>query len=161
MTVVQEIKDVARFEHILNVLFKQELGFLLEQLSLTKYLPLKHRIQKHRFAKKDTRPLRVRLVMEELGATFVKLGQLLSLRPDLIPKEYCEEFRKLQDDVAPFPTEEAKKIVEEELKKPINKLFEYFSEKPIASASVSQVHEARLKNGTRVAVKVQRPSIDK
>lgn len=161
MPVIQEIRDVARFEHILNVLFKQELGFFLEQLNLTKYLPLKTRIKKHKFIRKDTKPLRVRLVMEELGATFIKLGQLLSLRPDLIPKEYCDEFRKLQDDVPPFPTSEAKKLVEKELKKPISKLFDYFSEKPVASASVSQVYEARLKNGIRVAVKVQRPNIDK
>jgi len=160
MQVIQEIKDVARFEHILNVLFKQELGFFLEQLNLAKYLPLTQRIKKHKFVQKDTKPQRVRLVMEELGATFVKLGQLLSLRPDLIPKEYCQEFKKLQDDVQPFSSIEARKIVESELNKPISQLFEFFSEKPIASASVSQVHEARLKNGIRVAVKIQRPNID-
>ena len=97
--------------------------------------------------------------MEELGATFIKLGQLLSLRPDLIPKEYCKEFALLQDNIKSIPFSEVKAIVEKELKKPLSELFVYFNETPIASASIGQVHKAKLKNNEIVAVKVQRPNV--
>ena len=159
MGFVQDIKDVGRFEHILNVLFKHELGYLIDQLDLKKYLAINQRLQKDRFKKSDTKPQHVKEILEDLGGSFVKLGQLLSLRPDLIPLEYCKEFSKLTDDVKPFPTPIAKKIIDAEFHKPINKIFSSFSEKPIASASVGQVHEAVLKNGKRVAVKIQRPGI--
>ncbi|MFH1053927.1 MAG: AarF/ABC1/UbiB kinase family protein [Candidatus Woesearchaeota archaeon] len=160
MSLFQEIKDVARFEQILNVLFKHEFGFFIDQLRLKNHLSLHKRLQAHKFSKKNTQPERMKAVLEDLGATFVKLGQLLSLRPDLIPKEYCEQFKTLQDSVKPFPGSIAKKIIEEELKKPIKDIFRDFEETPVASASVAQIHKARLKNGVKVAIKVQRPGID-
>jgi ubiquinone biosynthesis protein len=98
--------------------------------------------------------------MEELSGAFIKLGQLLSLRPDLIPKEYCDEFSKLQDDVAPFNFIYVKRIIEDELKKPLGKIFSSFDKTPIASASIGQVHKAKLISGEVVAVKVQRPRIE-
>ena len=103
----------------------------------------------------------MRKAFERLGPTFVKLGQLLSLRSDLVPQEYCDEFAKLQDRVEPFAFSKVKRIVEEELGKPIHKIFMEFEKTPIAAASVGQVHKARLKSGQWVAVKVQRPSIKK
>jgi ubiquinone biosynthesis protein len=98
-------------------------------------------------------------ILEELGGTYIKLGQLLSIRPDLIELEYCEECQKLQDDVKPFSFEEAKKIIEAEFKKPLDQVYSSFNKVPIAAASIGQVHEAKLKDGERVAVKVQRPNI--
>jgi len=161
MSIIQEIKDVARFEQILNVLFKHELGYFIEQLRLKGHLSLHKRLARHKFVKKDTRPEHVRLVLEDLGATFVKLGQLLSLRPDLIPLDYCNEFRLLQDQVKPFPSKIAKEIIEEDLQRPIKQMFKHFEENPVASASVAQVHIATLMNGEKVAIKVQRPGIKK
>jgi len=97
--------------------------------------------------------------MDELGGAFIKLGQLLSLRYDLLPAEYCDEFSKLQDDVKPFPFKQIKAIVEKDLKKPLNKVFKNFNKDPVAAASIGQVHKAVLQDGTVVAVKVQRPKI--
>ncbi len=160
MGLFQTYQDFRRLQQIANVLFKQELGYFVDKLDLKSHLPFKRRLQITKFAKpKETISKRLRLSMEELGGSFVKLGQLLSLRPDLVPQEYLDEFSKLQDSVKPFPFEVAKIIIESELKKPLNKVFSYFNKVPIASASVGQVHEAILKNGTKVAVKVQRPGI--
>lgn len=142
---------IKRFEQVLSVLAKHELGFFLERSGLKK---------KTFFAKKKTaRPVELRMMFEELGASFIKLGQLLSLRPDLIPKEYCDELAKLQDDCEPIHYHEVEHVIKSELKQPVNKLFKSFEKKPIASASVGQVHVARLKNGKKVAVKVMRPGI--
>lgn len=104
--------------------------------------------------------VRIRLVIEELGPTFIKLAQLLSNRPDLLPESLIKEFEKLQDRVPAFPTITAKHIIEEELGKPIEALFSYFDEQPLGSASIGQVHRARLLNGDDVVVKVQRPKVN-
>ena len=101
--------------------------------------------------------VRLRLLLEELGPTFVKLGQVMSLRSDLLPDEITGELRKLQTQVPPFPGDEAVRIVEAELRRPLSELFARFDRAPVAAASISQVHEAILKNGRRVAVKIQRP----
>ncbi len=97
--------------------------------------------------------------LEMLGPTYVKFGQFLSIRPDLIPPEFCNEFRKLQDKVPPFSYAHVKKELEKELKRDHTEVFSEFDETPVAAASVSQVHRARLRTGEEVAVKVQRPGI--
>lgn len=97
--------------------------------------------------------------MEELGPTFIKFGQILSSRPDLIPPDFYEEFSRLQDKVAPFPYEQVQEIIKKEFGKELNELFLNFSETSFASASIAQVHKAELKSGQEVIVKVRRPNI--
>ncbi len=154
-------RDIRRVKDVVNVLFKQGLGYSIGQMNLTSHLPFRSRIKKEEFEKKKI-PFqeRLRKAMEGLGGTFIKLGQLLSIRPDLVPEEYCEEFAKLQDSVKPFPYNQVKEVIEREFKRPIHKIFAHFEKEPIAAASVGQVHIAKLRSGETVAVKVQRPKID-
>jgi ubiquinone biosynthesis protein len=105
-------------------------------------------------------PPRIRALMEDLGPTFIKMGQLLATRPDLVPKPFVEEFRKFYDRTTPTPYPEVKALVEGELGKPLKEVFAGFAEEPIASASVGQVHAATLRTGEKVAVKVQHPGIE-
>ncbi len=106
-------------------------------------------------------PRRIRLVLEELGPSFVKLGQLMSTRADIFPPEYIEEFKKLQDSVPGIPFQEVKGVVERELERPLEKIFAHFDPEPLAAASVGQVHKGRLFTGEEVAVKIIRPNIQK
>ena len=105
--------------------------------------------------------VRIRLALEDLGPIFVKFGQMLSTRPDLLPTDVAEELSKLQDEVPPFDGEKARQIVVEALGAPVEKIFAHFDEKPLASASIAQVHPATLKDGREVVVKVLRPNVEK
>src|SRR5690606_9645154 len=98
---------------------------------------------------------------KQMGPTYIKLGQLLSTRPDLLPDNYLEALSSLQDDLPTIPYEEVRELVEEELGTRISKAFNSFEEEPLASASIGQVHVAELRSGKKVAVKVQRPGIRK
>ena len=109
---------------------------------------------------KQTRAVRIRLMLEELGPIYVKLGQILSTRRDLIPEDIADEFAKLQDNVAPFPGDIARKIIEDAYGCKIDDVFLKFNETPLASASVAQVHSATLKDGRDFIVKVIRPGIE-
>lgn len=102
---------------------------------------------------------KMRLVCEELGPTFVKFGQILSNRPDLLPAELIKELEKLQDSVAPITGAQARQVIETELKRSVNDLFAWFEPEAFASASMAQVHRATLKTGEKVVIKVQRPGI--
>ncbi len=104
-------------------------------------------------------PRRIRLVLEELGPTFVKLGQMMSSRADIFPPDYIREFKKLQDQVPPAPFPEVRRLVEEQLQRSIEEVFLEFDPKPLAAASVAQVHLARLSDCGEVAVKIIRPGI--
>ena len=106
-------------------------------------------------------PERLRSALEELGPSFIKLGQLMSTRADVFPPAYIDEFRKLQDSVAPFPFRQARRVVETELKRPLQEVFADFEPDPQGAASVAQVHKARLYSGDQVAVKIIRPGIDR
>jgi len=104
--------------------------------------------------------VRVRMVLEELGATFVKLGQVLSTRPDLLPADFIKELSKLQDRVEPVPFSDIKSVIEQDLGRTIEEAFSFFDCTPLASASIAQTHRATLHDGTRVVVKVCRPGIE-
>lgn len=157
-------RHLNRYRQILAVLFKYGFGDLVDVLKIEQYLEIglqmisrKRREQVERLA----RPERLRMALEELGPTFIKLGQMLSTRPDLIAVEFIEELSKLQDRVPPFSHTEVAKIIESELGGPPKDMFEHFEEGPLAAASIGQVHRARLKDGEEVVVKVQRPGIRK
>jgi ubiquinone biosynthesis protein len=115
----------------------------------------------HWFVRKTPRAVRVRKTLEDLGPIFVKFGQILSTRQDLLPDDIAEELARLQDRVAPFPGEQARKIVELAFQQPIDHIFHRFDEHPLASASIAQVHAATLKSGEDVVVKVLRPGVEK
>src|SRR3989338_2914607 len=156
--IIKEVRDINRFNQILLVLFEEGFDLLLSKINLRQYLPIAKRFK----PKKDSElkhEVRLRKTLERLGPTFIKFGQLLSVRPDLVPREYSKELEKLQDSVPEFHFSEARGIVEKEFGKSIEKLFLHFEKKPIASASISQVHKAILKNGDKVSVKVQRPNV--
>ena len=154
------MRDIKRLNQILLVLFEEGFGLMLDRIKLRQHVPVAKRLKSKLRKDEEKKPeVRLRKTLERLGPTFIKFGQLLSVRPDLIPKEYSKELEKLQDKVPEFPFGEVKAIVEKEFGKNIEHLFLHFEKKPIASASISQVHKAVLKNGDKVAVKVQRPNV--
>ena len=156
-------RHLNRYHRILRVLFKYGFNDLVDRLHIDQYLESglqminrKPREQVVRLS----RPERLRMVFEELGPTFIKLGQLLSTRPDLIPADFLDELAKLQDDIPPFSLEEVNTIFQEELGRAPEEIFHYFDTEPLAAASIGQVHRARLDSGAEVVVKVQRPGIE-
>lgn len=156
-------RHLNRYHRILRVLFKYGFNDLVDRLHIDQYLESGLRMINRKPQKQIarlSRPERLRLVFEELGPTFIKLGQLLSTRPDLIPAEYLDELAKLQDDIPPFSVEEVRKIFTEELGRLPDDLFHYFDSEPLAAASIGQVHRARLDSGAEVVIKVQRPGIE-
>ncbi len=157
-------RNLNRYRQILAVLFKYGFGDLIELLKIEQYIEVGLQlISKNRRNRieKLSRAERVRMAFEELGPTYVKLGQVLSTRPDLVPVDFTNELSKLQDEVPPFAFSEAKETIEAEFGSPLEELFDFFDELPFASASIGQVHKAGLKDGEMVAVKVQRPGIKK
>jgi ubiquinone biosynthesis protein len=157
-------RNLNRYRQILAVLFKYGFGDLIELLKIEQYIEVGLQlISKNRRSRieKLSRAERVRMAFEELGPTYIKLGQVLSTRPDLVPVDFTNELSKLQDNVPSFAFSAAKRIIETEFGSPLEELFDFFDEAPFASASIGQVHKAGLKDGETVAVKVQRPSIKK
>ncbi|HKP96375.1 MAG TPA: AarF/UbiB family protein [Fibrobacteria bacterium] len=156
-------RNVNRFREILSVFVKHGFGDLSDKLHLDKYLDLGSkyfRLPPRVVAPQLTRPERFRMALEELGPTFIKLGQMVGNRPDLLAPDWAAELEKLQDSVPPFPTLEAKAVVSSQFGKPVDALFRLFGEAPIASASMAQVYKAELHTGEKVAIKVQRPGIE-
>jgi ubiquinone biosynthesis protein len=146
----------SRLTNVIRVLAKHHLGGALVTFGFAHYLPV--------FSRKKGQlppdlPKHLREAFEELGGAYIKLGQLLSMRPDLVPPQFCEEFSKLLDDVPPEPIETILETIEKEFKKPANTLFSHIDPRPIGSASVAQVYKARTKTGNAAAIKVQRPNI--
>ncbi|MDY6954943.1 MAG: AarF/ABC1/UbiB kinase family protein, partial [Thermodesulfobacteriota bacterium] len=157
-------RHLNRYRQIVSVLIKYGFDDLIDTLKIEQYFEMglgmisrKERPPVERF----TRAERIRMALEELGPTFVKLGQILATRPDLVSAEFVQEFEKLQDHVPPFAYEEVREIIEKELGQNVEGLFESLDEEPLAAASIGQVHRARLKDGEEVVVKIQRPGIRK
>ncbi|CAG1770260.1 hypothetical protein BAC3_00912, partial [uncultured bacterium] len=150
---------------ILRILTKHGFGFAIQQLHLEDHV-IGRGIIKTRILRRFTEPLesravRLRKVLEELGPTFIKFGQILSVRPDLVPLDLCNELSKLQDHVPPFGYDDARKQIKESLGEYPEELFASFDPAPLAAASLGQVHRAQLETGENVVVKVQRPDIRK
>ncbi len=155
-------RHLTRYRQILAVFFRYGFGDLVDLLKIDQYIEIGlQMISRNRRERleKLSRPERVRLALEELGPTYVKLGQVLSTRPDLIPVDFITELTKLQDKVPPFDTKEVERIVSQELGAAPDEVFATFERTPLASASIGQVHKATLADGEKVAVKVQRPGI--
>ena len=142
---------------IAQVAVKHGFGYFIARNKLTDLLPW-HESVSAGAGTPSERGQHLREMLDELGPTFVKFGQLLSTRPDVVPPDIIVELRKLQDAVTPFPYEQVEEVVRAELGQPIERLFLEFAATPVAAASIGQVHVATLPNGRRVAVKVQRPS---
>jgi hypothetical protein len=149
-------RNLGRLSEIAQVAVRHGFGYWFETHRLADLFP-----RRGPRAELDGQPSErgkhLREMLDELGPTFVKFGQLLSTRPDVLPPDIIVELRGLQDDVRPFPFEDVERVIEEELGLSVDKLFPEFDERPIAAASIGQVHLATLPNGGRVAVKVQRP----
>ncbi|HHG84295.1 MAG TPA: AarF/ABC1/UbiB kinase family protein [Bacteroidetes bacterium] len=164
MQIKRTIQNIRRVRELISVLFKYGFEEVVTHSQLRRFVSRKRRIKWTRRGKpvfEYSRFERIRMAAEELGPTFVKLCQVLSNRPDIIPDGLIKEFEKLQSSVPPFPTEKAIATIEKESGKKISELFSYFEEKVLGSASIGQVHRARLITGEEVVVKVQRPGVRK
>lgn len=162
---ITAINDINRFRQIVAVLFRHGFGQLVDQI-VSADTPVANLISKLRKEEdvldgenNNNLARRALLVLQELGPTFIKLGQILSTRADLVPDDFIQEFKSLQDNVPPFSFEEAKNQIENELGGPLEDLFAEFNPKQLATASIGQVYTAKLKTGEDVVVKVQRPNI--
>ncbi len=155
-------RHINRYRQILGVMIKFGFDDLVDRINMGGYLEsgiqfvTRSRVKR---LEKLTRAERFRMALEELGPTFVKLGQIMSTRPDLLPPDMIAELEKLQDEVGPVQFTDIRAVIEEEMGGPLEETFEWFDEEPLAAASIGQVHRARLKSGRDVIVKVRRPGI--
>jgi ubiquinone biosynthesis protein len=157
----RNLRSIKRYRQIVRVLFKYGFDNLLAYLNMTEFVARwrrMFRVKKSAFVELS-QPERMRLVLEELGPTFIKFGQFLSTRADILPPNYIEEFAKLQDSVPPFSFEEVREEIRKELGSDIADLFASFEQDPIGAASIAQAHRATLKSGEDVVIKVRRPGI--
>jgi ubiquinone biosynthesis protein len=156
------VSNIKRFGVITRLMVKHGLGDILDRILNRKKISAPVESDSPGTARTVyPSPQRIRRVLEELGPSFIKLGQLMSTRADIFPPEYIAEFKKLQDQVPPIPFAEIKAVIEKELKRPLSDIFVSIEEEALAAASVAQVHAAELEEDRRVVVKVIRPGIDK
>lgn len=159
----KSISNLKRYQEILKVFAKYGFSDVVNKISIALLPEIAKNLLlvQGRNLNAISTPIRLRMAFEELGATFIKLGQMLSLRPDFIPAEFVIEFSKLQDNVQKDEIEEIKSVLLKEFGKPISEIFLEFDETPIAAASIAQVHKAKLKIGELVAVKILHPGVEK
>lgn len=159
---MQTYRNIRRLNKIAVTLIRYGFGAVVTEMRV---IPVLSSVERFFLTRRKGEGLlaaeRLRLVLEELGPTFIKLGQIASTRADLLPPDWVDEFKKLQDAVPPFPFDDVKKTVEAALKSRLEHSFASFEERPVASASIAQVHFAVLRDGTKAAVKVKRPDIDR
>jgi ubiquinone biosynthesis protein len=153
-------RHFARYREIAMVLVRHRLGELIRTLELERYLPF-HWVPPGTPFRKETssRSERTRMALEELGTTFIKVGQILSTRTDILPSDYTQELTKLQNSLQPLPVELMKQTISEELHRPVEEIFAHFDPKALGVASIGQAHAATLHDGTEVVVKVQKPDV--
>ena len=152
-------RTLSRFDEIIKILRKYDFDKVLGQTTRNKISPFRNEADNKELLKEDF-PIRLRLMLQELGTTFIKFGQLLASRPDLVGEKISEELSQLHDDNPPVNYEEIKELIEDQLGGSLNEFFVEFSEKSLATASIAQVHVAKLHSGEKVAVKVQKPNIE-
>lgn len=154
--------NLKRLHVIIRILYKYEFGYIIEKIKLKHKIPFIRRSYKYESLEEldESTPERIRFVLQELGPTFIKLGQTLSTRPDLVGERMALEFTKLQEDNPPLEFDVIKTTLEEELGSALETIFESFDPEPLGSASIGQVHRAVLKSGEQVAVKIQKPGVE-
>jgi ubiquinone biosynthesis protein len=153
----QTIRNAGRLRTIVGVFAKHGFHNVAERIKLGRFLL--QRLNSAQDIDRYTMAERIRMSFEELGPTFVKLGQLLASRPDLVPEEFVTEFSKLHDNVQPLPFEVVQQVLQQEFGESFNKEFTFLEPQPVGSASIAQVHRATLVTGEKVVVKVQRPGL--
>ncbi|WMY91638.1 ABC1 kinase family protein [Snodgrassella communis] len=153
------ISDWARMREILTILAKHGLGEFLVRIKLP-IRRIKHSDPSAQHQRYLSTPRRFRLAFEELGPTFIKLGQILATRADVFGEEWTEEFAHLQNNTHPLPITDIRDIIQAQLSQPLDTIFNHIEAQPIGSASIAQVHRATLTSGEQVAIKVKRPGIE-
>lgn len=161
MPLLKRFRNLTRLREIANVLSRHGFSYLFDQAGLQNLLHRRSVAEGAERQGKLTTPQRMFLAINELGPTFIKIGQIISTRPDLVPWPYLEQLEKLQDMVPPFPAEQVEEIFRQDQQKSLTEVFVDFEPVPIASASIAQVHRARLMTGESVVIKVQRPDIQR
>ena len=164
MKIISNTKNdsIKRVEEIYKVLKKNDFGYLIEENTFFKNFPFLKDTKRGKYKElpDESIPKRIKDVLEELGPTYIKLGQMLSTRPDLIGVEIAKELESLRDNTPTTPFNEIKEVIEKELGKPINEIYKEIDEKPLGSASIGQVHKGiLLENNKEVAIKVQKPHV--
>ncbi len=156
---MKRTKKIKRMRELANILLEHGLVDFIRELGLMSFISKEKMGSRLEKTMGDIKAHELRSLFEDLGPAFIKLGQFLGNRPDLVPPHFAKELQKLHDEAAPFSPEKAKEIIEEELGENIENIFDEFYHEPLASASIGQVHEGKLKNGEEVVIKVQRPDI--
>lgn len=150
---------IDRIREVVNILLEHGLVDFIRELGLTSFVSKDRMESQLEKRMKEINAEDLRFLFEDLGPAFIKLGQFLGMRPDLVPPEFAKELQKLYDEATPFSPDAAKKIIQDELGDDLENIFDEFYNEPLAAGSIGQVHEAVLKNGKEVVVKVQRPNI--
>ncbi|NOX35206.1 MAG: AarF/ABC1/UbiB kinase family protein [Deltaproteobacteria bacterium] len=163
--VSKRYRHLIRYQQIIGIILKYGFENIIDAMNIDRYIEsgllLIPFVKKHEKVEKLSKNQRIRMALEELGPTFIKMGQVLSSRPDLIPVDLLNELAKLQDHVPSFEFEHVKNIIASEFGRPYDKVFVSMEKTPFASASIGQVHRAKINNNDRIAVKIQRPGIRK